>query len=103
MLSDSVCADQQTISTSGCFGIDLTCGCCAPPDLKKSRTRPGAFTENIRTRRLQGPKQKQKGDGMGMVVSDISTNVTATEEDANEADEVNKIGSMIQVLPPVYT
>jgi hypothetical protein len=40
---------------------------------------------------------------MGMVVSDISTNVTATEEDANEADEVNKIGSMIQVLPPVYT
>jgi hypothetical protein len=40
---------------------------------------------------------------MGMVVSDISTNVTATEEDANEADEVNKIGGIIQVLPPVYT
>ena len=36
---------------------------------------------------------------MGMVVSDISTNATATEEVANEADEVNKIGSMIQVLP----
>ena len=40
---------------------------------------------------------------MGMVISDVSTNVTATEEDANEADDVNTIGGMIQVLPPVYT
>jgi hypothetical protein len=106
MLSDSVCADQQTISTSGCFGIDVTCGCCKPPDLshKKSSTRPGAFNiEPIRIKRLQESKQKETGESMGMVVSDISTNVTAPEEDVNEANEVNKIGGILQVLPPLYT
>lgn len=106
MLSDSVCAEQQTISTSGCIGIDVTCGCCKQPDLsyKKNRTRTGAFTiDNIKTRRLQESKQKETGESMGMVVSDISTNVTAPEEDVNEANEVNKIGGILQVLPPVYT
>ena len=84
----------------------MTCGCCKQPDLsyKKNRTRTGAFTiENIKTRRLQESKQKETEESMGMVVLDISTTVTATEEDVNEADEVNKIGGIIQVLPPVYT
>jgi hypothetical protein len=106
MLSDYVCAEQQTISTSGCIGIDVTCGCCKQPDLsyKKNRTRTGAFTiENIKTRRLQESKQKETEVSMGMVVLDINTNVTATEEDVNNADEVNKIGGILQVLPPLYT
>ena len=84
----------------------MTCGCCKQPDLsyKKNRTRTGAFTiDNIKTRRLQESKQKETAESMGMVVSDISTNVTAPEEDVNEANEVNKIGGILQVLPPVYT
>jgi hypothetical protein len=86
----------------------VTCGCCKQPDLsyKKNRTRTGAFTiENIKTRRLQESKQKETEESMGMVVSDVSTNVTAAEEDVKkeEADQVNKIGGILQVLPPVYT
>ena len=83
----SVCG-QQTISTAGCFGIDVTCGCCRPDSDFSLRLSPVTDSNGNET----GMKLNRK-------ISVDPPLGTTEEEEATR--EINEIGNAMQVPPPL--
>ena len=85
----SLCLEQQTISTAGCFGIDVTCGCCRPDS--DFSLRPSPVTDS-------------NGNETGMTLNNkrpVDRPPLGTAEEDEATREINEIGNAMQVFPPM--
>jgi len=98
-------AEQQTISTAGCFGIDLTCGCCQQPSnlARVDHSNLQKIDTNSCFRRQKGLSAVTgaHGNETGMKLKkQISVDPVVTEEDEGATlGEINETGNAMQVLP----
>jgi hypothetical protein len=84
----SLCAEQQTIATAGCFGLDVTCGCCRPDS--DFSLRPSPVTDS---------NGNETGMKLNRKISVDPPQGTTEEEEATR--EINEIGNAMQVPPPL--
>ncbi len=96
-------AEQQTISTAGCFGMDLTCGCCQQPSnlARVDHSNLQKIDTNSCFRRQEGLSAVAHGIEKGMKLKkQISVDPVVTEEDEGATlAEINETGNAMQVLP----
>ena len=98
-------AEQQTISTAGCFGIDLTCGCCQQPSnlARVDQSNLQKIDTNSCFRRQKGLSAVTgaHGNETGMKLKkQISVDPVVTEEEEGATlEEINETGNAMQVLP----
>ena len=97
-------AEQQTISTAGCFGIDLTCGCCQQPSnlARVDQSNLQKIDTNSCFRRQKGLSAVTgaHGNETGMKLKkQISVDPVVTEEEEGATlEEINETGNAMQVL-----
>ena len=100
----SLSGEQQTISTAGCFGIDLTCGCCQQPSnlarVDHSNLQKIDADSCFRRQKGLSAVTGAHGNETGMKLKkQISVNPVVTEEEEGATlEEINETGNAMQVL-----